>query len=105
MEKGETIMDPKIFDLYDEYLHQSLDRRTFLSKLTVLAGSTAAAYALLPLLGRNHANAEIIPKNDSRLHTEYVKYPGETGEVRLTWHGRKRMQNCPVWSSFMQTKA
>ena len=82
MEKGGTIMDPKIIDLYDDYLHQSLDRRTFLSKLAVLAGGTAAAYALLPLLGRNHANADIIPKDDPRLHTEYVKYPGETGEVR-----------------------
>jgi len=82
MEKGETIMDPKIIALYDAYLHQSLDRRTFLNKLAVLAGGTAAAYALLPLLERNHAKADIIPKDDPRLHTEYVHYPGETGEVR-----------------------
>ncbi len=82
MKKGETIMDPKIIDLYDAYLHQSLDRRTFLNKLAVLAGGTAAALALLPLLERNHARADIIPKDDPRLHTEYVHYPGETGEVR-----------------------
>jgi len=75
-------MDPKIIDLYDAYLHQSLDRRTFLNKLAVLAGGTAAVYALLPLLEKNHAKADIIPKDDARLHTEYVRYPGETGEVR-----------------------
>jgi carboxymethylenebutenolidase len=82
MEKGEPIMDPKIIDLYDAYLYQSLDRRTFLNKLAVLAGGTAAAFALLPLLEKNLAKADIIPKDDPRLHTEYVRYPGETGEVR-----------------------
>ena len=82
MEKGETIMDPKIIDLYDAYRRQSLDRRTFLKRLAVLAGGTAAAYALLPLLERNPARADIIPKNDPRLNAEYVRYPGETGEIR-----------------------
>ena len=75
-------MDSKIIDLYNAYLHRSLDRRTFLNKLAALAGGTAAAFALLPLLDRNHARAEIIPKDDPRLHTEYVDYPGETGAVR-----------------------
>jgi carboxymethylenebutenolidase len=82
MEKGEPIMDTKIIHLYDEYLHQSLDRRTFLRKLAVLAGGTAAAFALLPLLEKNYARADIIAKDDPRLLTEYVRYPGETGEVR-----------------------
>ena len=58
-------MYPKIIDLYDAYLHQSLDRRTFLNKLAVLAGGTAAAYALLPLLEKNHARADIIPNRPS----------------------------------------
>lgn len=75
-------MYSKIIDLYGAYLHQSLDRRTFLNKLAVLAGGTAAAYALLPLLEKNHARAAIIPKDDPRLHTEYIRYPGETGDVR-----------------------
>ena len=75
-------MYSKIIDLYDAYLHQSLDRRTFLNKLAVLAGGTAAASALLPLLEKNHARADIIPKDDPRLHTEYIRYPGETGDVR-----------------------
>ena len=36
-------MDKKIIDLYDEYTHAPLDRRVFISRLTALAGSTAAA--------------------------------------------------------------
>ena len=72
----------KIADLYDEHTGGLLDRREFLEKLAVLAGGTAAAYALLPLLENNDAEAEIIPEDDPRLHTEYIEYPGETGGVR-----------------------
>jgi carboxymethylenebutenolidase len=75
-------MDKKIIDLYDEYLHESLDRREFLKKLAILAGGTAAAQALLPLLENNYAGAEVIPKDDPRLETGYINYPGATGEVR-----------------------
>jgi carboxymethylenebutenolidase len=75
-------MDQQMIDLYDEYSNGQLDRRDFIRKLAVLAGSTAAALALLPLIENNHAMAQIVAKNDPRLHTEYIKYPGETGEVR-----------------------
>ena len=74
-------MDQKIIDLYDEYAHELLDRREFLRRLSVLAGSTAAAIALLPLLENNNAKAEVVPMNDPRLYTEHMKYPGATGEV------------------------
>lgn len=75
-------MDQKIIDLWDEYTNGLLDRREFLKKLVVLAGGTAAAITLLPLIENNYVKAEIVPKDDPRLHTEYIKYPGETGEVR-----------------------
>ena len=75
-------MDKKIADLYDEYTKGVLDRRGFIKKLSVLTGSVAAAYALLPGLGKNHAEADIIPKDDPRLQTEYIDYPGETGDIR-----------------------
>jgi carboxymethylenebutenolidase len=74
-------MFQKVFDLYDEYAHGLLDRREFLGRLSVLAGSTAAAIALLPLLENNNAKAEIVPKDDPRLYTDHMKYPGATGEV------------------------
>ena len=74
-------MDQEMIDLYDEYTHELLDRREFLRRLSVLAGSTAAAIALLPLLENNNAEAEVVPKDDPRLYTEHMKYPGATGEV------------------------
>ena len=78
-------MDQKIIDLYDEYIHELLDRRAFLKKLSILVGGAAAANALLPLLENNYAKAEIVPKDDPRLQTDNITYPGATGEVRANF--------------------
>jgi len=75
-------MDQKIIGLYEEYTDGLLDRREFLKKLAKLVGGTAAAITLLPLIENNHARAQVVPEDDPRIHTEYIKYPGETGEVR-----------------------
>jgi carboxymethylenebutenolidase len=74
-------MDQKIIDLYDDYTNGLLDRREFIKKLAIVAGSTAAAVALLPLVDNKYAQAQIVPKDDPRLHVENIKYPGETGDV------------------------
>jgi carboxymethylenebutenolidase len=75
-------MDQKIIDLYDEYTHELLDRREFVKKLSILVGGAAAANALLPLLENTYARAEVVPKDDPRLKTGYINYPGATGDVR-----------------------
>ena len=74
-------MDQKFMDLYDDHVKGSLDRREFLKKLAVLAGSTAAATTLLPLIENKYARAQFVPEDDPRLQVENIKYPGETGEV------------------------
>jgi len=74
-------MDQKMMDLYDEYPHELLDRREFFRRLSILTGSTAAAITLLSLIENDHAKAEVVPKDDPRLYTEHMKYPGATGEV------------------------
>jgi carboxymethylenebutenolidase len=88
-------MDQKIIDLYDEYTHELLDRREFLRRLSVLAGSTAAAIALLPLIENNNAKAEVVPKDDPRLYTDHMKYPGATGEVLAYLARPKRDEKIP----------
>jgi carboxymethylenebutenolidase len=72
-------MEQRIIPSYDWRPNGSPCRREFLRKLTGLIGGTAAAGALLPQLG---AKAEIVPKDDPRLHTEWIQYPGETGKIR-----------------------
>ena len=57
-------MEQKFIDLFDRYTHGGLNRRDFLERLTALAGSTAAATALLPILENNYAHAAMVPEDD-----------------------------------------
>jgi carboxymethylenebutenolidase len=88
-------MDKKIIDLCDEYNHGLMDRRQFLKRLSVLAGGTVAANALLPLLERNYVRAEVIQKDDPRLVTENIIYPGATGAVRANLARPKGAEQMP----------
>ncbi|HOW66030.1 MAG TPA: dienelactone hydrolase family protein [Candidatus Paceibacterota bacterium] len=75
-------MNPEINDLYDAFQRGNLDRRSFLERLTKLAGGAAAAAALLPILEKTEAMAQVVPKDDPRLDTGYIQYQGDKGEVR-----------------------
>ncbi|HEU4519556.1 MAG TPA: dienelactone hydrolase family protein [Microvirga sp.] len=72
-------MDQRIIDLYDLYTHGGMNRRSFLDRLAALAGSAAAASALLPVLQNNYALAQTVPESDPRIVAETVDIPGVTG--------------------------
>lgn len=80
-------MDKKITTLYDDYSQRRTNRRDFFRKLVMLSGSTAAALALLPILEENKLKASANLQDDPDLLIEFIKYPGETGDVRgfLAW--------------------
>lgn len=73
-------MEQQIINLYDEYTHRPLSRQEFLSRLAKMAGSTAAAMAILPMLEINAANAATIPEEE--LFTERISYPGFNGDMQ-----------------------
>ncbi|MBU1474535.1 MAG: dienelactone hydrolase family protein [Acidobacteria bacterium] len=75
-------MKNEILNLYQDYKRGGIGRREFLKKLALIAGGTAAAVALLPLIEKTAVSAEIIPPDDPRLETEKVTYPGETGDIK-----------------------
>lgn len=74
-------MDRKIKDLYSEYSNGRIDRRKFLKKLALLAGGTAAAYSLLPVLEGSRVSAAVPAGNQADLLTEMITYPGGSGDV------------------------
>ncbi len=77
-------LNQEVFDLYDDYAHNKIDRREFMNKLSAYAvgGLTVASIAsfLLP----NYAQAQQIKMDDSRLKTEYIEYnsPNGAGKMR-----------------------
>jgi carboxymethylenebutenolidase len=75
-------MRQEIIDLYDDYTHERIGRRVFMDRLAVLAGGTAAASAVLPMLKNNYAKAAIVAPDDEGIAAEEVTFPGAAGEVR-----------------------
>ena len=69
-------MNQRVIDLFDRYTHGEMDRRKFLEKLALLAGSSAAALALLPVLENNYAKADLLPEGDPRIKTETIAVKG-----------------------------
>ena len=74
-------MDQRIINLYDRFTHGEMSRRSFLERLTELAGSAAIAAALLPLLQNDYAKAAIVPDNDARLVSERVAFESPKGKI------------------------
>jgi carboxymethylenebutenolidase len=71
-----------MIDAYDEYTHLTLDRRGFMSKLSRLAGSGAAAAAIAPMLAASSARAAMVAPDDGRIIAEDIAYPGADGEMK-----------------------
>ena len=55
--------------LYDRFTHEGLERRTFMARMVALAGSVAAAEALIATFAADPAAAAVVPANDKRLTT------------------------------------
>ncbi len=75
-----TEIDPRIFDLYDEYCHGTMRRREFLRRaaaITIIGGasSLAMARALLP----RYAEAHTISFTDERIKARYADYDSPGG--------------------------
>jgi carboxymethylenebutenolidase len=77
----EVSMDQRIINLYDRFTHGGMSRRDFLDRLAELAGSAAAAAALLPLLQNDYAQAAIVAADDARLAADRVAYDSPKGRI------------------------
>lgn len=80
-------MEKKITTLYADYKQGRTNRRDFVKKLAIVAGSTVAAMALIPILEEDSLGASLSDQTDQDVKTEFINYPGETGEVKgfLAW--------------------
>ena len=80
-----TDIDPRLFDLYDEYCHGRIDRREFFARAGALAVGGGTALAMAAALLPQYAKAQTISFTDERIKPRYVDYPspgGTSGTMR-----------------------
>lgn len=69
----------EVFDLYDAYAHNRLDRRGFMEKLSLYAVGSLTVPALMSFLMPDYKGNIQIQPDDPRLKTEYIKYDSPKG--------------------------
>jgi len=75
---------PAVLKLFDSYIHGLIGRREFLERAARFAVGGFTAAAMLESLKPDYALAEQVPRNDPRIHTQYLSYasPNGSGTVR-----------------------
>ena len=83
-------IDPKVYDLYDEYCHTQMTRRDFLTKASALAIVGGSALAMAEALLPRYAEAQTISFTDERIKARYVEYdsPGGPSPAGFTRYPR-----------------
>ena len=68
----------EIFDLYDDYAHNRIERRLFLDKLSTYAIGGITVASLLSFISPNYHVIQIEP-NDPRVKSDYINYESPKG--------------------------
>jgi carboxymethylenebutenolidase len=74
----------EVFDLYDDYAHNKLERREFMEKLSLFAVGGITIPSLLSFVMPNYVDAITVQPTDPRLNSDYILYesPKGGGEIR-----------------------
>lgn len=74
----------EVFDLYDDYAHNKMDRKEFLQKLSLFAVGAMTLPALLSFISPNYINSIVVKSNDPRLKSETINYASPKGGLKMT---------------------
>jgi len=69
----------EVFDLYDDYVHNRLNRREFVQKLSFYAVGAVTVPALMSFLMPDYKGNVQIKADDPNLKSEYIKYDSPKG--------------------------
>jgi len=69
----------EVFDLYDDYAHNKIDRRVFIEKLSIFAVGTLTLPSLLSFMTPNYVDSILVQPTDPRLKTGYINYDSPKG--------------------------
>lgn len=74
----------EVFDLYDAYAHNKIDRRTFVEKLSMYAVGGITVASLMSAMMPNYVDTVTVSPNDDRISSDYITYdsPKGGGEIK-----------------------
>lgn len=73
----------EVFDLYDYYVHNKIDRREFVEKVSLYAVGGLTVPAMLDFLMPRYQQTLQVPVDDPRLKTETVGYDSPKGAGKM----------------------
>jgi carboxymethylenebutenolidase len=73
----------ELLNLFDHYVHGEIDRRSFLDGAKKFASAGVSATAIWESLRPNYAWAQQVPKDDSRIRTEYITVDSPQGNGKI----------------------
>lgn len=69
----------EVFDLYDDYAHNRIDRRKFMQQLSIYAVGGLTVSSLMSFLMPDYKGGIQIQSNDPRVKSEYINYSSPKG--------------------------
>ncbi|OAZ04784.1 dienelactone hydrolase family protein [Flavobacterium succinicans] len=69
----------EVFDLYDDYAHNKIERRQFIEKLSLFAVGSLTVPTLLNFITPNYKDTQTIAVDDPRLESAMISYPSPKG--------------------------
>lgn len=69
----------EVFDLYDDYVHDKLDRRQFIEKLSLYAVGGITVSSLLSFISPNYIDSIEVPHDHPNLNSGYITYESPKG--------------------------
>ncbi|WP_114783019.1 dienelactone hydrolase family protein [Botryobacter ruber] len=73
----------EVFDLYDDYAHNRVNRREFMQKLSMYAVGGLTVASLMSFLMPDYKGAIQVASDDPRLKSEYIYYQSKKGGGRI----------------------
>ncbi|WP_111685514.1 dienelactone hydrolase family protein [Winogradskyella tangerina] len=69
----------EVFDLYDDYAHNKLNRRQFVEKLSIYAVGGLTVSSLLSFMSPNYIDTLLVKPDDPTLDSNFIEYESPDG--------------------------
>lgn len=69
----------EVFDLYDDYAHNKLDRRQFVEKLSLYTVGGLTVSSLLSFMSPNYKDTTLVKQDDPRIDSDFITYESPKG--------------------------